>query len=364
LVGFCLAVTASPLSYSYGEDAPEALPDADRIQKDLMGRSLAGWEFEKGTLCRIAILRADCGHERAVVKASIKTVKHIHRKPGWIGKEGELKLVYGHDKGGWVLMDIEATALSDMGADDVYSVRKTDGRPLLIAADEGDVERVKELLKGGANVYQRARGGETALMIAASQGHLPVSEVLIKEGLDVDMISAHGLTALMMAASAHQTKMVAFLLKNGADPNCKGPLGCTALLLALEKRQCPDKAVKDDVVSTARVLVDQGADVNAKDKRGCTPLWLALMRGEADVVRLLVEKGADVNLAAGPSDQPPLMTAVAMGRPSMVKTLVEKGADVHATRDGVTALDMAKAGPQRCNTKMALIGILEDAGAQ
>ena len=45
------------------------------------------------------------------------------------------------------------------------------------------------------------------------------------------------------------------------------------------------------------VLLDKGADVNAKrGDSGQTPLMLATLRGEADTVKILLEKGADVNI--------------------------------------------------------------------
>ncbi|MDY6986564.1 MAG: ankyrin repeat domain-containing protein [Thermodesulfobacteriota bacterium] len=364
----CLAVAAisSTSSHSGHEsNVPETvLLDAKHIQRDLTGRSICGWTFEKGTLFRIRILDAEYGEEKALVKISVKAAQHVKRKPGWIGKQGELKLVYRCHNSGWNLMNVEAIALSDLTLDDLYGLKKTDGRPLLIAVDEGDVETVKTLVEEGANVYQRARGGETALMIAAARGHTHVSEVLLKEGLDVNMISADGRTPLMMAASLHRTEMVKFLLKRGADPNWKGPLGISALSLAVEKRPRHQKVPQNDLISTVSALINQGADVNVKDERGCTPLWLALKGGEDHVVQLLLDGGADVNMAAGPSALTPLMEAVAMGRLSLVKILVEKGANVNATKNGMTVLGMAKASQLRCNTKMALIEILEKTGAQ
>jgi ankyrin repeat protein len=89
-----------------------------------------------------------------------------------------------------------------------------------------------------------------------------------------------------------------------------------------------------------------------------------LKGGEDDVVKLILDKGADVNMGAGPSGFTPLMGAVEVGRPELVKLLVERGADVNASKDGVTALRLAKMSQQRWNTKIEMIEILKKAGAK
>ena len=367
-VGFCLAVTAFPFAYSHsGEEseASAAVPlDEACIKKDLMGKSLSGWTFDEETVCRIKILEAEYEQDRAVLKTSVEAVKHVRRNPGWIGKRGELHLEYEHDGREWKLMNVEAKGLCNLAASDIYSIRKTDGLPFLVAVDEGDIERVNALLEEGVNFYQRARRGETALMIAAGRGHIDVAKILVKKGIDVNASTLDGVTALMIAARLKQTEMVKFLLNNGADVNYEGPLGCTALLMALERRPGEQTASENDLVSTVDALLGQGALLNARDGRGVTPLWVALKGGEGDVVKLILDKGADVNMGAGPSGFTPLMGAVEVGRPALVKLLVERGADVNVSKNGVTALRLAKTSQQRWNTKIELIQILKKAGAK
>jgi ankyrin repeat protein len=366
LLGVCLSVTICPYQPSHSAEAgasEQGVPlDEASIRKDLAGRSLGDWTFDQRTVCRIKILQAEVERDKAVLNISIKAVKHVRRNPGWIGKGGELLLVYECRESEWNLKNVEATGLADLAPEDVYNVRKTEGCPLLVAVDEGDLEAVKTLLERGENIHQRARRGETALMIAAGRGHVHVSKLLLKQGLDVDMISADGLTALMIAARHRRTEMVEFLLSHGADINCRGPLGCTALLLALEK--APGQKMGSPVFSTAGALVNHGAHLNVKDGRGATPLLLAIQCAEDDVVELLLEKGADVNMRGAAAGFTPLMEAVNMGRPSVAKSLLERGADVHATANGSSALRLAKASDLKLDTKIELIQILRKAGAR
>ena len=386
-IGLCLAMMVFPFGFSHPEDennrkgalGEESSADDDLggrgeqkdahevneecIQKDLMGRRLGGWTFDEETVCRIKILNAEYRNNAAILNVSMKAVKHIGRRSGWTGKQGELQLVYEyHDhESKWMLTHIEAEALCKLSSDDVDTFRKTHGLPLLIAVDEGDLETVKARVKKGANLYQRARKGETALMIAARRGHIDVAKFLVKKGLPVDASTPDGLTALMFAAIYRQPQMVRFLLENGAEVNAKGALDYTALLVALGRR--PDKQTISDknLVPTLSTLLDHGADVNVRDGAGLTPLWLALKTGNEAVVQLILNHGADVNMASGPSGFSPLMEAVAMGQSSIVKILLEKGANVHTEKNGLTALEMAKRSPLPWNKKMDMIRMLDRA---
>ena len=105
----------------------------------------------------------------------------------------------------------------------------------------------------------------------------------------------------------------------------------TALLTAATKGQL-------DVV---KLLINKGADINARGKSDKTALTVAASAGRWDMVKYLVEKGADIN-ATGENDKTALMVAANAGRWDMVKYLVEKGANVNTTGENdKTALMVA-----------------------
>ena len=134
LLGFYPAIVAFTFEYSHPEDkddskgAREDAPsEADAsskrseqtneyeisaacVQQDLVGKFLDGWTFDERTMCRIKILNAKYRRNAAVLNVSMKAVKHIRQNPGWIGKQGELQLVYAHHNNKWNLLNVETTA--------------------------------------------------------------------------------------------------------------------------------------------------------------------------------------------------------------------------------------------------------------
>lgn len=87
-------------------------------------------------------------------------------------------------------------------------------------------------------------------------------------------------------------------------------------------------------------LLEQGADINQANSAGDTPLYVASEMGHVEVVRILIENGADINQAES-NGQTPLMIAVESGHFEVVEALLEYGANLNAkTDEGDTAFDM------------------------
>jgi ankyrin repeat protein len=115
-------------------------------------------------------------------------------------------------------------------------------------------------------------------------------------------------------------------------------------------------ATKNGRLDMVKFLVDKGANLNYGSVNGTTPLMLAATNGHLDVVKFLVDKGADVN-AKDHKGGTPLMAAVCEGNLDMVKFLVEKGAEVNARgNDGETPLTLA--------TKQDVVEFLKQNGAK
>src|SRR5215468_10076682 len=132
------------------------------------------------------------------------------------------------------------------------------------------------------------------------------------ESQDVNSKDSRGATPLMYATAFGNAQQMKLLLESGADVNGQNAFRATALIWA------GGDAVK------SRMLIEHGADVNVHTQQGRTPLMAAAKRnGNADLVRLLLEKGADTKT---PGDTT-LIPAAQSGDAEMMRMLIERGAN-------------------------------------
>jgi ankyrin repeat protein len=231
--------------------------------------------------------------------------------------------------------------------------------PLMYAALYGDAGSVQRLLENGANPNLRNDAGATALMWAVDEADK--TRLLLDRGADPNLRSGEGRTALMMAAGRFGSgTVVKLLLDHGADPLAMPPQGQSSITAAAS-------AGDADVVE---MLLARGAD--AKSRAGALPAAVAsqcnrciallidaggrgalnramatsAMLGDAPSLRLMLDRGAQANdpnpLGAGLSV---LMHAVGSesGTLETTRMLLERGADINArSAKGETVLDIAK----------------------
>jgi len=159
--------------------------------------------------------------------------------------------------------------------------------------DSGDPEAlsvVRVLLAADADINGRDRDGETALMKATEyRSDIRVVRALLSAGADVNVRNRYGSTPLREAAGyAHNLPAVQALLAAGAQVDARnGNDGCTALARAAQRH---------NDVQVVRTLLDAGADANARCRDGSTPLMQAAIFSGPEVVAALLDAGADKSL--------------------------------------------------------------------
>ena len=110
---------------------------------------------------------------------------------------------------------------------------------IIQSRENGDIQRVRELLDSGVDPNFQNRFGTTALMMASAWGYTEIVRLLLEKGADPNIQSRNrffnnfGDTALMFATLEGETETVRLLLENGANPNIINNNGDTALSLAL-----------------------------------------------------------------------------------------------------------------------------------
>ena len=222
---------------------------------------------------------------------------------------------------------------------------------LLDAAESGDRATALRLLADRADPNALGPDGTTAIMWAAHHDHLDLVQALIKAGANVKLKNQFGTSALTEAAIIGSAPIIDALLKAGADPNTRNPEGETPLMAV----------ARGGHVEAARRLLDAGADVNAREAWGgqSALMWAAAQR-QADMVKFLASRGADLNargvirqwerkVIAEPRPKDlnkggftPLLYAAREGCVECARNLIAAKADLDlADPDGVTPLNMA-----------------------
>ncbi len=207
--------------------------------------------------------------------------------------------------------------------------------PLHFAVRHGQRDAIKTLVKLGASINERNKSGQPPLMDAVTESRREdVVELLLDLGAKIDAQDKLGKTALDWAAFYGSVNLVQLLLRRGAKPNVGQGAKRTSSIA-----ECAHHGNTE----VLKLLLKAGVDVNAM-RHGSHALGTASTFGHEGFVRLLLEAGADPNLAEEEGTTP-LIAAVASKRISVVKTLVEAGAKLNVVRFGgriETALDFAE----------------------
>ena len=240
-----------------------------------------------------------------------------------------------------------ATLLIEAGAD-VNTANTLGATPLWLAAVNGSASMVERLLESGANPNVSLKMGETPLMTAARSGDVETVEQLLQHGADVNAVEhERGQTALMWAVAQQHASVARVLIDSDADLRARSDVwyqlentagntnpsgnfrmahgGSTPLLFV----------ARNGDLETARVLVDAGADVQDTEASGASALVIAAHSGHGPLGIYLLEQGADPNAAE--AGYTALHAAVLRGQVELVEVLLDRGADLNAVIEHGTA---------------------------
>jgi ankyrin repeat protein len=177
------------------------------------------------------------------------------------------------------------------------------------------------------------------LIAALRRGDAQAFAALAAEPTTGNLRGPGGSTPLMFAAAYGTAGDVKRLLEGGADPNVRNDAGATALMWAVGD---PSKT---------RLLLEAGADVHARSADGRTPLLVATDQfRSAAIVSLLLDYGADP--FDGSSNTNPLFAAARHGDEPLLRLLLDRGVDVNASGYGGVAFAL-KAGCRACAQLLA-----------
>jgi ankyrin repeat protein len=295
---------------------------------------------------------------------------------------------------------------------------------------------VKLLLANGADVKPRALytdwssqitsepraqyrpvGGLTALLYAARDGCLDCVEALLGAGADVNVPTPEGVTALMLALDNDHNDVAKLLLDRGASPHLWDWWGRTALYIVVDRKATlgaarggrggrgggapavgrgsrPAVSSMDIVNALLAADVDPNPQLNFHRpsrggnsgrfidpllNTGCTPLFRATMAGDSEVVRALLNKGADPNInamgltsflvaagvGAGNRGGTGLAAQTSAGGPvnmELMELLLQHGADVNAQVTGTMTYSMRVSRAPSANEGKTALHVAAESG--
>lgn len=187
---------------------------------------------------------------------------------------------------------------------------------LINAADQGDVEAVSRLLEEGADLHATNSRGVTPLIAAAYRGHIEVAQLLIEAGADVNVQDDSQQSAYLISTSEGYLDLLLLTLAAGADVTSLDSYHGIGLIRAADRGH----------VEIIEELLKTDIAIDHVNRLGWTALLEAIILGDGgprhtEVVRLLVEAGADVDLADS-NGVTPLEHARKRGYETMVEILV------------------------------------------
>ncbi len=199
------------------------------------------------------------------------------------------------------LGDVQAARAALQAGADVNRPNAAGYPPLLKAAAWGAPEMIKLLLASGANVNSTDEDGNTALMLAIKYDNEAAVPLLLRAKADVHKRNNYQQTALHLAAQGYPwglrpekaPEIIRQLLRAGADANAQDENGHTPLMLA----------ILNENTAAVAALLQARQNLNAAIKEGLPPLYYAaVIRPNAEIVRLLLEKGANAKAVIGSPD--------------------------------------------------------------
>lgn len=209
--------------------------------------------------------------------------------------------------------------LTDQGSMARVGEMDIEGRtPLILAAQEGHWSTVKLLLDRRSPIDHRAYDGHSALSAAFLESHADVAELLMKRGADTDVRDSEGRPLLYLLVLDGRLDMAVLLIEKGGVPlESRDSEGRTALHVASWQGN----------VEIVDLLLKHGASPNAQDAEGRPPMHSVAWTGNSKVGhRLLEATSVNIDLACH-QGATALSIAAQEGHANIVKMLLEKGAN-------------------------------------
>ncbi|TVL69749.1 ankyrin repeat domain-containing protein, partial [Brachyspira hyodysenteriae] len=207
-------------------------------------------------------------------------------------------------------------------------------KEIIAFIESGDLETIKKLIESKSldvnyNLEIDEYFKSTPLIQAIEYKQTDIINYLLENNADVNLTLGY---STPLTEAMYDEELVRKLIDLGADVNLPAKSGFTPLMASHNN------------IAIAELLIEKGADIEAKDDYGINALVYASSDENEEMVKFLLEKGADANTVCEIENEhidispTPLMNAVYNGNTNIINMLLENGADINYTTDEMTPL--------------------------
>lgn len=197
-------------------------------------------------------------------------------------------------------------------------------------------ELISLLVSKGANINQQTKTGQSALYLASINNRLSEARLLIEQKSDINLPISSGKTPLIAAVKENNLSVAKVLIQAGADLNHQEQKGETALHFTV----MPKDEQTHDGLPLTKLLIDAGANLTIQNDWGATPAYMAATNEHNEVLLLMIESKADINIIES-SGWSPLLAAIYDKNFVTANALLKGGANANqALPSGQTSLHL------------------------
>lgn len=224
--------------------------------------------------------------------------------------------------------------------------------PLMMASEYQSLEIAKYLIKTGADIDIQDNNGDPVINWSAYYGNVPFTRLMLENGAKTSLKSIHSNGVMQVALKEWQDSIVDLLLEHNVVIH-KVEKNSKDLIYALKNHDFPSFksmlnknnintrdgasntllmiAAKNGYFEMVKYLIEEGADINEMNSVGQTALNLSVYFGHNSIANYLIQEGADVNKTDTQFILSPLIAAIRCNNIEIGETLLRKGADINST---------------------------------
>lgn len=185
----------------------------------------------------------------------------------------------------------------------------------------------------------KSRQLNTILMLSVRNNDLKTVKIILSHMVDININDYDGLTPLLSSVINHNTDMTRLLFEYNADPNICDINGWSPLMVSIANHDNNENNSSHSNKPIIELLLNNKADVGKSNDSGYTPMIICAMNGEMDIMKMLVERNANVNEKDNENISVFAHAVMFAGRNNknkdvqlkneMLDYLIEKGTDIH-----------------------------------